>query len=279
MSRPPGRAGELLVEWSAFRNYLAGLGLSPKTIRIYLYAVAACQTWCRQQGTSIVRASALLLATYAERIPNSTASRRQLRTALQHYWEWKGIDDRPARAIRVPPKPAMVCKALDPDAAQKMATVAFGWHPEGTATLFGLYLALRREEIASARWDRYHDGWYTVQGKRDVVATLPVHPRLAEQLDNTPRNGDYLFPGSQGREWVHPTTIWLWIRRVAEVADVGIVSPHQLRHTALATANDATGDLRAVSVFARHKRVETTVGYTRTTAHKLQTVVEALDYE
>ncbi len=144
----------------------------------------------------------------------------------------------------------------------------------------GLYLALRREEIASARWDRLQDGWYTVQGKFDVVASLPVHPKLVQQLEAAPRNGSaFVFPGSQGRSHTHPGTVWLWIRKVAEKAGVGLVSPHQLRHTALATANDNTGDLRAVSVFARHKRIETTVGYTRTTARKLQAVVDALDYD
>ena len=56
------------------------------------------------------------------------------------------------------------------------------------------------------------------------------------------------------------------------------MEPHRLRHTALATANDRLGDLRAVSLFARHARVETTMIYTRTTARKLRQVVSALEY-
>lgn len=51
-----------------------------------------------------------------------------------------------------------------------------------------------------------------------------------------------------------------------------------LRHTALATANDATRDLRAVQEFARHARPETTALYTRVTARRLMEVAMSIDY-
>jgi integrase len=57
------------------------------------------------------------------------------------------------------------------------------------------------------------------------------------------------------------------------------VTPHRLRHTSLSTAQDNTGNLRAVMAFARHARPETTMGYTRTTARQLMSVMEAIDYE
>jgi len=57
------------------------------------------------------------------------------------------------------------------------------------------------------------------------------------------------------------------------------VRPHELRHTALATALDRTKDLRAVMTFAGHARPETTAGYTRTTRKRLEAVVAAIDYE
>ena len=52
----------------------------------------------------------------------------------------------------------------------------------------------------------------------------------------------------------------------------------QLRHTAIATANDRTGDLRAAQEFARHARPETTAIYTRATAKRLWEALLALDY-
>lgn len=46
----------------------------------------------------------------------------------------------------------------------------------------------------------------------------------------------------------------------------------------MATANDNTGNLRAVMAFARHARPETTMGYTRTTARQLMSVMEAISF-
>lgn len=65
--------------------------------------------------------------------------------------------------------------------------------------LLGMYLALRREEIAKAEWERFDEGmeWYTVTGKRDKTATLPVHLRIREEF--TPRRGQgFIFPGRVG---------------------------------------------------------------------------------
>ena len=72
--------------------------------------------------------------------------------------------------------------------------------------------------------------------------------------------------------------MWIWVRKVSNAAGISDVSPHQLRHTALATTNDNLGDLRAVMEFARHTRPEVTAGYTRTTKRQLEMVVGSLDY-
>ena len=97
-----------------------------------------------------------------------------------------------------------------------------------------------------------------------------------------PRSGDteggYLFPGHCCRPHVTPTTVWHWVRKVSNAAGIGDITTHQLRHTALATANDNLGDLRAVMEFARHMRPEVTAGYTRTTKQQLEMVVGSLDY-
>ena len=56
------------------------------------------------------------------------------------------------------------------------------------------------------------------------------------------------------------------------------VTPHRLRHTALTTANDVTGDLRAVQDFAGHTDPAVTARYTRTSRDALSRAVMALDY-
>jgi integrase/recombinase XerD len=174
----------------------------------------------------------------------------------------------------------MVCKALEPHEARAMIDVARGWWRPGGAVLLGFYLALRREEIAKAEWGRFDDKmeWYTVTGKRDKTATIPVHPVIRAEFG--PRRAEgFIFPGRAGvRDHVAPATVWDWTGQVAEAAGLGHVRTHQLRHTSLTTALDATENLRAVMEFARHERPQTTAGYTRTTKDQLRRVSDALDF-
>lgn len=59
---------------------------------------------------------------------------------------------------------------------------------------------------------------------------------------------------------------------------IGMAAARAERRTALATANDNTGNLRAVQNLARHSRPETTSRYTRTKERTLRAVVESIDY-
>lgn len=257
-----------------FGSYLVAQGLSLRTVQTYrLVLVRALAA-----GLDVDRPNPVQIAAYASSIPNGHASRSHLRSTLRWYWEWRGIDG-PLKAVRVPPMPVMVCRALEDDEARSVVKVALGWHPQGTATLLAMYLALRRFEVAIAQWERFTDdlSWYRVTGKGDRTASLPVHPILVGQLDLL-RGSGYLFPGGRGRAHVTPTSIWLWVREVCEAAGAGNVPPHRLRHTALATANDRLRDLRAVQTFARHAKPETTAGYTRTRLRQLQAVSDSLDY-
>jgi integrase/recombinase XerD len=174
----------------------------------------------------------------------------------------------------------MVCRAIEVEEAAVLVEMAKGWWPEGGAVLFGMYLALRRSEIAAAEWERFDEDmeWYTVTGKFDKTATLPVHPVLADEL--APHRGTgYVFPGRKNvREYVSPATIWHWTKRVGREAGIDNLRTHQLRHTSLTTAHDNTRDLRSVMKFARHKKPQTTAGYTRTTKAQLLEVSEALEY-
>ena len=148
----------------------------------------------------------------------------------------------------------------------------------GLAVLCGLYLALRRSEIARLRWDQIDDATLKVVGKGDKTAWLPVHSKLAVVFLCWPgERVGAVFLGRRGNP-VAPATVWTWTAQVAEEAGLGKVRTHQLRHTALAALNDATGDLRATQSFARHSKPETTSHYTRTTARRLRQVVEELDY-
>lgn len=266
----------------AFTEQLMLLGLSARSIRQYVRTVQSADRWFVGRRLDLARATAPPVVAYAETKPKTFASRNLLRAALTHYWSIVGHLAAPIKAIRVPPKPRMVCRALEPPAAARLAAVAVTRADrQGLAVLLALYLGLRREEISVARWDAFAgDGWYkVVAGKGDKEAILPVHPVLLRAVLAFPRRSAWLFPGRSGTRPVCPATIWAWVQDVTEEAGLGRVAPHVLRHTCLATANDATGDLRAVQEFARHSKPETTAGYTRATARRLTEVMMSLDYD
>ena len=263
---------------AAYIEYLVGQGLSDATVTLYAQRLAVAVRWADNRGVTLLDASPSVIRAYAkECVQFSHSSRGQAVAVLRHYWEWKGRINPPYKAIRVPPQPDMVCRAVDDDQARDLVKMALGWHPKGLAVLFGLYLALRRTEIAAAEWARFSTdmGWYTVTGKGDKTATLPVHQMLQDELAD--RGEGYVFPGRFGGH-VSPATIWEWTKTVAVEAGIHDFSTHQLRHTALTTANDTLGDLRAVQTFARHKKPETTAGYTRTKQTRLREVSDSLDY-
>lgn len=254
-------------------------GLAPKTAALYARTIGAAEEWCRTAGTTLAVVDALQLADYVAGIPRSWSSRKLLRSALNHYWEATGRANPPLAVVRVPPKPTMVCRALEDDEARVLAKVARDRQdPKGLATLFGLYQAMRREEIATLPWAAIEGGgWVRIIGKGERERRIPLHPVTAEAIARHPGCGPWLFPGRFGGP-SNPATIWDWIRQVAREAGVENVTPHRLRHTSLAVANDNTGDLRAVQAFAGHSRPETTAGYTRASTRALRAVVESIEY-
>lgn len=260
------------------RERLLSEGLSPKTADLYYRSIRNAEWWFVENKLDLRRATVAQVARYADTLPNSHASRNLLRASLRWYWTFTGRRKPPLGAVRIPRRQKMVCRALDADEAATLARAARSrGDAKGLVVMFALYSALRRSEIAALRWDAIGDGWVSLVGKGNKEAAIPLHHDVVSALVTIPRRGPYLFPGRKGGH-VNPATVWHWFREVAEEAGLGPVATHIGRHTALATANDATGDLRGTMEFARHARPETTAGYTRTTAKRLREVVESLDY-
>lgn len=264
-----------------YREYLFSLGLSPRTIDEYGRELSRAMSWMGGRGHDLATAAPSVVAAYAETRACSWSTRKVVRSALGHWWTMTGRPCPPVRAIRVPPKPRPRCRALDEDDSRILAKAARtrGDDP-GLAVALMLYAGLRRAEVATLRWECFDPPmeWVTVHGKLDVEATIPVHLRLRALLVAKGRATGYLFPG---RFPDRPSTshrIYHWVRRVAEEAGVPDVAPHRLRHVALSSALDATGDLKHVAGFARHRDSRSVDTYTRLTNHRLRAVVEALDY-
>ena len=265
-----------------FVDHLLGLGLGPRTANNYAMAALHGDWFARSIGTDLYRISASQLQAWCATKPGSRSTRKLMQIGFRRWCEWKGRDDDVWRAIRVPPKPLRLPRPLELEEAQLMVKAARGWYPQGTAVMLGFGLALRASEIGGFRLDGLDEKreWYTLQGKRDVVGSIPVHPAIVTMLrrDANEVDGPWLFPGARGRDCVTGTTVLNWVRAVADAAGVVGVTTHRLRHTSLTVINDATGDLRATQHFARHKRSETTELYTRVTLDRLAGVVDALGF-
>lgn len=270
----------VLVGMETFWSFLLAQGLSEKTVRVYAKRVDHAVLWFAKREADLESARPADLAAWASELSPSTSTRRQARSALGYYFRWRELPDPGLRAIRVPPKPRYFCQAVSEAQASLLvsAAVAAG-RPRGTAVLVGLYLALRAAEIAAMRWENFDRNFenYRVTGKFDYVATLPVHPKLKEHLEDQVTAYPFIFPG-RNTAHINYVTVWQWVREVGQRVGIQDLRPHQLRHTCLATMNDRTGDLRATSQFARHRQLETTMIYTRTTQDSLRKAVNALDY-
>lgn len=259
----------------------AGNGFSDRTIEIYLGHLRRVELWCKNHGYRVRTLTALQTRELALSTPNNWSARRRLRSTLLAYWNVIGRRNAPVKAVPVPSKPQMRSKAMIEADANVLAMAARARGDlKGLAVLLGLYLALRRMEIASLRWDDFEDdfAWVTLVGKGDVSASLPVHPLLADALRALPRTSDWIFPGRYGGPVTY-ATIWTWVKQVCEEAELEPITTHVLRHTCLTAANDATGDLRAVQMLARHARPDTTAGYTRVNTKRVQRAVLSLDYQ
>ncbi len=262
------------------REALMLRGLSPTTVRNYCNQIRDASGFCEDRGESLAFASPRVIAEYIAARPQTFATKHRIRSALTHYWAITKHKNPPIGLLRLPPRPRMVCRALEEEEAKALALAALqrGDDP-GLAVILGLYQALRREEIATLRWDCFRDdGWMTVTGKGGVTASIPVRSVVTEMLAQKTASGPYLFPGQRAGLPVTPTTVWNWIRAVAAEAGIAGVTPHRLRHTCLATANDATGDLRSVQAFARHADPRVTAGYTRASGKRLIAAVNSVDY-
>lgn len=261
------------------RPQLLALGLAPRTAELYDRMLVRL---VRATGRGVDELTVADVADFAGGLPPSRWSRAQLRSALGAGAEIVGRDGRELRrAVRVPPKPRMVCRALPERAAAALEAAArASGSPGALAVLLGLYGGLRRAEIARLRWEHVDlaSGWLAVHGKGDRFGRLPLHPVLAEQLRRRRRFAGEgpLFPGRWG-DCCTPTTIGNLVRAFSAGAGVPC-PPHVLRHTCLASLNDATRDLRAVQELARHARPETTAGYTRVRDRRMVETLLRLDY-
>ena len=247
----PAIEGALTVpgaETRDYRWYLIERGMAAKTVTTYFRAIIRADAWCEERGYPLRTVPGPVIAEYSETLPKSWSSRRQLRSALGHYWALFERRNAPLWAIRVPKKSRMVCRALEPDEALRLSDCAVARGDKaGLAVLVGLYQGFRRQEVASMRWDDLtDDGWLKVVGKGDLPAKTPLHGTVAKALTAAREQravacsrcgheaaSPWVFPARAGDGHVNPSTVWTWVASVAEEAGIENMTTHRLRHTCL----------------------------------------------
>jgi hypothetical protein len=135
-------------EDSEFREYLYGLGLCERTVREYIRELQRAQRWLEEHGHDLGNARPSSIAAYSETRARSWSTRKVVRCTLQHYWTMTGRLTPPVAAVRVPPKPRGMSRALEEDDTALLAKAARerGDDP-GLAVALMLYAGLRRNEV------------------------------------------------------------------------------------------------------------------------------------
>lgn len=260
-----------------FREYLIGLGFSPATVRNYVMRMKQAFTWAAHTGTDLLDLRPSEASDLAQTVPRSNASQRQLRVTVQHYWDLHGVEG-PAKAFRVPPRPTPRWKGLNDDQVIALKETARPDWPRGGVIYLALYLGLRREEIATLRWNDFEPdlSWVRIMGKGERTRFLPVHPNLQRKLAAARWPGEYVFPGRLGGH-ITPATINNWVAQMGELAGIGHLHPHQLRHTAGGKVNDATRDIYAAQGWLGHAQVQTTEVYSHLSSKRLVEAMHTFD--
>src|SRR5690606_3292761 len=137
-----------------YREYLIGRGMSDNTVRAYVSHVERSRKWCATNNVDLCNMRPSQMRDLADQFKRSSAVRGQLRAALKHYWDLMDTTG-PARAIDVPTPPRGQWRGLeDPWVVKLLAYARDDW-PRGGVVYVGVYLGIRRTEIASLRWDAF----------------------------------------------------------------------------------------------------------------------------
>lgn len=268
------------MDVDGFAAWLHTQPLRGSTPATYITRMRSIANWAGAAGVDLRTCTPSQLVPLVAATPNSYSSRVLLKAVLKWWWVFTERADPPLSVVVVPPKPQYSCRALSPDVAHLLAEVAWGRHPEGTAVLSGFYLGIRISEIAAMEWSRFGEDWYHVLGKGlkeryvPVARSLQVHLRNVEQED--PR---WVFPGAGKQPYVHRSTVWKWVQKLAREAGVPPVAPHRMRHTFGATLNDKTRDFRTTQELMGHSDPKTTALYTMTSRRRMRSAIDVLDFQ
>lgn len=136
---------------------------------------------------------------------------------------------------------------------------------------FLLDCGLRWIEASSIRWediDFNHGIVYLKRTKGDRPDTAFLPDSIRELLEYQKRPVGYVFENTKtGLPWKSMKTLF---KGASSRAKIKPIRPHQLRRTGATLMLEATGDMRLVQEFLRHKSIITTQVYTKVSKSRLK---------
>ncbi len=148
------------------------------------------------------------------------------------------------------------------------AAEAEGGHAYGLACMLAINGLRVGEACGTNVGDLAADRWHrtlTIRGKGDKPAVVPLPPRTIASLDPlvTGRDAGPLLLTRAGTRMNRPAAARIVARLTRAIGCTKHITPHSLRHSAIAAALNAGVSLRDVQEFARHADPRTTIRYDR----------------
>ncbi len=268
--------------------------LAARTVELYALDLRRLGGQAAAAGIELRRVHAAHIRRWVAQMHAAGRSGRGIALILsgwRGFYTWLGreglIDANPVQDVRAPRSGKPLPKALDVDAAMKLAGFtdpeADPW-PEardaamvellyGSGLRVGELVGLDVAASATARgWVDLQAGEAHVLGKGSKRRTVPVGQAARDALlrwlavrgEAPATTGEpALFVGRAGTR-LSAQAVWQRLRQRAQRAGLVVpVHPHMLRHSFASHVLQSSGDLRAVQELLGHANITTTQVYTR----------------
>lgn len=276
-------------------------GTSEHTVRAYVGDVEGLLRHAADDGATTLADVDLAelrswLTELSERgLARATLARRG--AAARAFFAWARttgrVADDPAARLASPRVPRTLPTVLAVDAATRLLDVARDAAEDGTPARLREWAAaellygagVRVGELAGVDVDDVDLGQRTVRvlGKGDKERVVPFGVPAARAVRRwldvgrpplvTERSGAALLVGDRGGRWGQ-RQVREAVHRLAALAGVDDVAPHDLRHSAATHLLAGGSDLRSVQEILGHSSLATTQRYTHVTAERLRSSFE-----
>ena len=260
-----------------WRVWQTAQGLSPRTIQARCERVAELARFLGSDPSSatsddVARFMAMLAGRSFRGRPMSRSSMATYYAHLKAFFAWQVTTERrpdnPCSRVPAPRRPKRYPRPVTDREIEAILSAPMHRRTR-MMVLLAVYQGLRVHEIAKVRGEDVNllDCLLTVAGKGDTVATLPLHPAVAEFAVTFPCKG-YWFPTNAGGNRLSghggPVLARSVSSIVGEVLDRAGVDggAHRLRHWYGTRLLKDGANIRVVQQLLRRASLQTTEVYT-----------------